>query len=425
MLEQKVGIMKKTILEMMCGIIAVGLLAGCVNVQEEFESAVYRDDLGAAEKWLARGATVNPKRKYEWDSLLGDVTYFGHHEEMVYWLLEHGATAGNGAVPWQALAMQGNPELLRMRLEKGANVNEKDDEGKLRVENFWAYDRWDGTEKGFIQAMRYLHEYGVKIHDFNYRMTPLQYAASKGWLDAVKYLLKQGADVKDKNCRGASAIHFAKDPQTVQFFLDKGVKINCKDNKGDTPLHYAIKRSNDLNMIKFLLDHGADVNSKNNAGSTPIHFAVTENYVDTFETTMDILKLLLKHGADINSKDRKGNTPLHYVCSEFPFDYCFPDNPTVHEPFYRGCFCKKCQLERLEYLIARGANVNAQNEMGQTVLHLAVIEFAGDDVIEFLTKHGADLNLRDRNGKTVLDLVQKIHSERLKRIQKAYQTMYE
>ncbi len=140
---------------------------------------------------------------------------------------------------------------------------------------------------------------------------------------------------------------------------------------------------------------------------------------------MDILKLLLKHGADINSKDRKGNTPLHYVCSEFQLEVQIPDNPTVHEPFYRGCFCKKCQLERLEYLIARGANVNAQNEMGQTALHLAVIEFAGDDVIEFLTKHGADLNLRDRNGKTVLDLVQKIHSERFKRIQKAYQTMYE
>ena len=419
MLEQKGSIMKKTILEMMCGIIAMGLLSGCANVQEEFESAVHRDDLGAAEKWLARGATVNPKGKWGFGdfSLLDDVTYFGHHEEMVYWLLEHGATAGNGVVPWEAIAMMGNQELLRIRLEKGANVNEKDDEDKLRVENFWA--NWKGNEKGFIKAMQYLHEYGVKIHDFNYRMTPLQYAASKGWLDAVKYLLKQGADVKDKNSRGASAIHFAKDPQTVQFFLDQGVKINCKDDEGDTPLHYAIKRSNDLNMIKFLLDHGANVNSKNSAGRTPFHHATAITH--SLEVNMDVIKILLDHGADINSKDRKGNTPLHYVCSEFPFDYCVPDNPKVHATFYRGCFCKKCQLERLEYLISRGANVNAQNEMGQTALHLAVIEFAGDAVIEYLTKHGADLNLRDRNGKTVLDLVQEIHNERFERLQKAYQ----
>ena len=416
--------MRKVINRIMLGITVVGLLAGCVNVQEEFESAVYRDDLGAAEKWLARGATVNPKGKFEREwSLLDEVTNWGHHEKMVHWLLEHGATAGNGAVPWEAISMMGNPEFLRIRLEKGANVNEEDDEGKLRVENFWACDRWDGTEKGFIQAMQYLHEYGVKIHDFNYRMTPLQYAASKGWLDAVKYLLKQGADVKDKNSRGASAIHFAKDPQTVQFFLDKGVKINCKDNEGDTPLHYAIKRSNELNMKKFLLDHGANVNSKNSAGRTPFHHATAITH--SLEVNMDVIKILLDHGADINSKDRKGNTPLHYVCSEFPFDYCFPDNPKVQATFYRGCFCKKCQLERLRYMIARGANVNAQNEMGQTALHLAVIEFAGDAVIEYLTKHGADLNLQDRNGKTVLDLVQKIHSERLKRIQKAYQTMYE
>ena len=379
--------MRKVINRIMLGITVVGLLAGCVNVQEEFESAVYRDDLGAAEKWLARGATVNPKGKFarEW-SLLDEVTNWGHHEEMVYWLLKHGASAGNGAVPWQALAMLGNPELLRMRLEKGADVNEKDDEVRLRVETFWACDRWGGTEKCFIKSLEYLHEYGMKIHDFNYEMTPLQYAVSKGWLDAVEYLLKHGADVKDRNCRGASAIHFAKDPRTV----------------------------------KFLLDHGADINSKDNTGSTPIHYAVTRNNMDTFETTMDILKLLLKHGADINSKDNKGNTPLHYVCSQFRLDYQLPDNPAVHEPFYRGCFCKKCQLERLKYLIARGANVNAQNEMGQTVLHLAVLEHAGDDVIQYLTKHGADLNLRDRNGMAVLDLVQKIHDERLERIRKAY-----
>ena len=375
--------MRKVINRIMLGITVVGLLAGCANVQEEFESAVHRDNLGEAEKWLARGATVNPKRKNRWEwSLLDEVTYWGDHEEMVYWLLKHGATAGNGAVPWQAMAMLGNPELLRFRLEKGANVNEKDDKDRLRVETFWACDRWGGTEKCFIKAIEYLHKYGVKIHDFNYEMTPLQYAVSKGWLEAVKYLLKQGADVKDRNCRGDSAIHFANNPQ----------------------------------IVKFLLDHGADINSKNNEGITPIHYAV-DRYT---ETAMDILKLLLKHGADINSKDRKGNTPLHYVCSQFRLDYQLPDNPAVHEPFYRGCFCKKCQLERLKYLIARGANVNAQNEMGQTVLHLAVLEHAGDDVIEYLTKHGADLNLRDRNGMTVLDLVQKNHNERLESIRKAY-----
>jgi len=120
--------MKTTrIFGMGCGIIVAGLLAGCANVQEEFESAVYRDDLGAAEKWLARGATVNSKGKWGFGdfSLLDDVTHFGHHEEMVYWLLEHGATAGNGVVPWEAIAMMGNSELLRIRLEKGANVNER------------------------------------------------------------------------------------------------------------------------------------------------------------------------------------------------------------------------------------------------------------------------------------------------------------
>jgi len=361
--------MKTMIGKIMLGIIVVGTLTGCANVQGEFESALHRNDWEEAEKWLARGATVNPKRKYEWDSLLGDAA-IGHHEKMVYWLLEHGATEANGEFPWPTMAWMGDPELLRFRLKKGVDINAKDDDGRLKVESFWACDNWSGTEKGFIKAIKYLHECGVKIHDFNYEMTPLQYAVSKGWLDAANYLLKHGADVKDRNRCGDSAIHFARTPHTVQF----------------------------------LLDHGADINSKNNEGSTPIHCAITRNYVDTFETTMDILKLLLDHGADINSKDCKGNTPLHYACCDFLLNFQIPDTPEVHDSFYRGCFCTKCQKERLKYLIAHGADVNAQNEMGQTALHLAVVSYVCDDVIDYLTKHGADLNLRDRNGMTVLDL---------------------
>ena len=56
--------MKTTkIIGIVFGIMAAGLLVGCASVQEKFESAVHRDDLREAEKWLARGATVNPKRK--------------------------------------------------------------------------------------------------------------------------------------------------------------------------------------------------------------------------------------------------------------------------------------------------------------------------------------------------------------------------
>ena len=61
--------------------------------------------------------------------------------------------------------------------------------------------------------------------------------------------------------------------EAVKSSVMAGININAKDNKGNTPLHYALNKENlsedDKEIIKFLISAGADVYAQNANGNTP------------------------------------------------------------------------------------------------------------------------------------------------------------
>lgn len=60
------------------------------------------------------------------------------------------------------------------------------------------------------------------------------------------------------------------------------------------------------------------------------------------------------------------------------------------------------QKEMVERILAEGADVNARNKDGFTLLHVAASQ-GHRDVVELLLAKGADLNAKDNNGFTPLD----------------------
>ncbi|HUU19571.1 MAG TPA: ankyrin repeat domain-containing protein [Sedimentisphaerales bacterium] len=107
---------------------------------------------------------------------------------------------------------------------------------------------------------------------------------------------------------------------------------------------------------------------------------------------IDQVQLLLSKGANVNEKNRMGWTPLHTAI-------------------------RNRRLAIIEPLIAKGADINAADNRGQTPL-LAAVYISQKDAVELLIAKGADVNLmgggdnalslaKKRNNKEIVDLLLK------------------
>jgi len=104
--------------------------------------------------------------------------------------------------------------------------------------------------------------------------------------------------------------------EIVTALVDAGSDVNAKDNEGNTPLHFAMKRigreklpARDYEgIIRLLIATKADVRVLNIGGATPLHTA------SAFRADPSGVELLLQAGAEVNLKTFEsygGWTPLH------------------------------------------------------------------------------------------------------------------
>eukprot|EP01091_Cochliopodium_minus_P004113 TRINITY_DN1402_c0_g1_i1.p1 TRINITY_DN1402_c0_g1~~TRINITY_DN1402_c0_g1_i1.p1 ORF type:complete len:648 (+),score=184.50 TRINITY_DN1402_c0_g1_i1:149-2092(+) len=131
--------------------------------------------------------------------------------------------------------------------------------------------------------------------------TPLHCAASVLHLKEVKFLLSKGADPTLLNNEGSSCLHYlakSSNPNPESLFkqilkdiLKKGALINAVNRNLETPLHIACMKSCVLAVSVFLKDKKCDVNCRNDLGETPLHYSIRTG-------NKKIIKLLLDVGAD-------------------------------------------------------------------------------------------------------------------------------
>ena len=230
--------------------------------------------------------------------------------------------------PIHDAAMYGNLAGVQAELDKGVDVNAKNDFGETPLDMaLWLNGasetvdlirkRGGKTSKELIalsDAVRTGNIEDVKKHlaagaDVNakdmYEDTPLYEAVKLGYKGIAELLLANGADVNVKNNVGWVPLHMATaldHKEIVELLVTNGANVDAKDDDGSTPMHYAAWYDR-KEVAELVIAGGADVNAKDENGWTPLHYA-------TDAGLMEISGLLIEQGADVNARDMDGKTPL-------------------------------------------------------------------------------------------------------------------
>ena len=363
--------------------------------------------------------------------------------DILSFLLENGADINaairtGGLTPLMLAVQKYHSNAVNYLLEQGADVNLQDMAGYTALHTAAAC--------GNYNALRSLIYYGADVNARNrFNRTPLMLACqvvnkeainnfinehdhkkvyvrrslchfirrNRNSFDAVTFLIDQGADVNLQDNNGHSALHHAVagcfyDKFSFEWLIvreahvtsddycpcnlvtscqDDNVNVvdclvqneanivDLQDEDGETALFFAV-RSNwtSFGILSSLVTKGANLNTSRNDKRTPLMEASSKN--DEKQVTW-----LIEHGADVNLQDEDGDTALHFACNS-----------------------DHASLEILSCLIENGASINACTDCKITPLMMAV-QNCHKYVVSYLIEHGANVDLQDEDGDTALHYV--------------------
>ncbi len=234
---------------------------------------------------------------------------------------------------------------------------------------------------------------------------------------------------------GNNLLHFAvvfKNLELAQFLVENGSPINKQNNLGYTPFHLSIINKN-LELMQFFLDQPqTNLGIKNSFGDNAFHTVFLSLKEQQITSRSEILQLMLseKYRSKmlplINQPNTEGYLPIGFAFRDFDtlaLKWIFANeeienwtqeakdgNSLLHIAVL------SLSLESLKFILKRThLDINAQNQDGNTPLHL-VVEILNDnptlqvaqDILAFLLNRNAvNFNLRNEDGKTAKDITQK------------------
>jgi len=198
---------------------------------------------------------------------------------------------------------RGLPEIVKLLIEKGAQVDAHSNSGSTPLHRA-------------AQA---------SISNF-YVPTWMKTEVRNGPLEITQLLLNYSAPVDARDEDGNTPLILAAKgtsrPEYIQLLIENRAEVNARNNDGWTPLmiaargsgwHYdsrnedrsgrlilAVKGSDKLEFIQLLIEGGAEVNARNNDGWTPLMIAAR------WCNNSEIILWLLDEGADATAENKLG-----------------------------------------------------------------------------------------------------------------------
>lgn len=275
-------------------------------------------------------------------------------------LMSHGAKwaasakIGPTVLPHECIE---SPELLRYLVEKGMDLTQTDSEGR------------------------------------NILMVPC-FSTTPELFD---YLIAHGADPYFRDKHGRTLLmHLCREgnDDLLAWMMSKQPHdINEQDRNGNTALMYAAQSQKQA-VVAWLLRSGARLDITNKQGKHAGMFLWDKPYSfspigERGDIHREIFKQFRKHGLSLDQRDGNGDTMLMYAARQ--------------------------NMVYVAFLLEEGADINAQNNEGETVLlqTMARVKSVSDDpfnssgpeadLISLLLRAGADVNVIAHDDSTALD----------------------
>jgi len=294
----------------------------------------------------------------------------------------------------------GNVETMKLLENKGINAN--------------SLDKWNNntfivaSQYGNMEVVKYLLSKDVNLEARNKENESALFAAVKyNQYDMVKYLIGKGADIKPFKPSGHDVIDVLGEASgngnvdIVKLILSSGYPF---DDKNTNNAMFSASNNNKVEVLKYFLDSGVDPDN-GKTGITPLRQACLNG-------DLNEVKFLVEHGAKVNGREGEGEpliTNSGYGTNEI-LEYLIKKGANVNAvPISHGGISASAlstaisfgDLEKIKILVENGANIEYQTKDGKKV-SLIVDATYSRHILEYLIQKGTNINYQNEKGETAL-----------------------
>ncbi|MDF1794932.1 MAG: ankyrin repeat domain-containing protein [Coxiellaceae bacterium] len=308
----------------------------------------------------------------------------------------------HGVTPLMHAAQKGRMEVVEYLLAESADISAKDRYG------WTAFDHAVRNNIMTPELLKKLHSPEQNINSGP--ITPLICVAANGNVEVAEYLLANGAKLELTDSRGDTAFHIAvkRNPVGVEL-LEKlwlsGMDIDKGESglfAGRTPLMHAAMNAN-VEVMDYLLAKGADITVADGNGDTAFNYAFWSKH-----ESVELLEKLSYPGQDIN---RGPFTPLMHAAANGNvevMDYLLANGADLTKTdrcgrtaFGNAVRHNHLNPEQLEKLWSPAEDINSNQPGSSSITPLMnAASESNVEVVDYLIAKGADINVVDCLGRT-------------------------
>lgn len=216
-------------------------------------------------------------------------------------------------------------EVVDEFIKRGANANYQDSIGQTPLHR--------ARSKAVAERLLTSSTGSLNVRDVT-GMTPLLKALRNDTKEIVKFLLDKQADPKIADTSGNTAIHHARDQESVEFVLKVAPHLlNIPNQAGETRLQITLTRNN-LEFASYLIERGAKLPEYMDH-KLILHFLIDKAFAKA-EWNHFLKTLLSKNLLDIEAADYPRHTALAHAFMALNYPYEDAKFEIIHELLAKG-----------------------------------------------------------------------------------------